>query len=118
MGRLVYLLEGDCRHLRRTPKLLSAIQTFVELAAGREEERRVNCFLDLDGRHTARRELLQTLALDTADLVEHTGRRVVIEGLTSFERREVHEHLKESDAVETESEGEDPTRYLLVSNRS
>ena len=118
MGRLVYLLEGDCKRLRRAPKLLGAIQAFTELAAGRGEERRVNCFLDLNGQHTVRRELIQTLALDTADLVEYTGRRVVIEGLTSFERREVHEHLKESEVVETESEGEEPTRYLLISNLS
>ena len=43
-----------------------------------------------------------------------TGRRVELEPMTSAERRIVHELLKDDPEVDTESEGSEPERFVVV----
>ena len=40
-----------------------------------------------------------------------------LDPLPAFERRIVHEYLRDRGDVETHSEGEEPDRYLVVSPR-
>ncbi|MEE2643500.1 MAG: R3H domain-containing nucleic acid-binding protein [Myxococcota bacterium] len=119
-GRLVYILRGDCAPLRRDPGLLERLRVKTERAASEGEERRQHCFIDLDGEVSTRQGLLEVIAQDTASVVQHTRRRAIVEGLVPFERRELHEYIKrdeENDGeIETESEGVDPTRYLIISS--
>jgi predicted RNA-binding protein Jag len=61
---------------------------------------------------------LEVIAADAVDVVKHTGRRAVIEGLSSAERRKIHAAATLDDAVETRSEGEGDFRFLMVSRRS
>jgi spoIIIJ-associated protein len=49
-----------------------------------------------------------------ADEALHDGGRVLLEPMTSVERKVVHEHLKEVAGVETSSEGAEPNRYVVV----
>jgi spoIIIJ-associated protein len=42
------------------------------------------------------------------------GERVLLEPMTSVERKVVHERLKDVDGVRTASEGTEPNRYVVV----
>ena len=41
-----------------------------------------------------------------------------LDAMTSSERRVVHEYLRDRGDVETESEGQEPNRHLVVSPKS
>ena len=47
-----------------------------------------------------------------------TGQPVELDPLPPFERRIVHEYLRERGDVETHSEGNEPERYLVVTPRA
>ena len=44
-----------------------------------------------------------------------TGRAVEFDPLPSWERRVVHEYLRDRAEVQTHSEGDEPERYVVVS---
>ncbi len=43
-----------------------------------------------------------------------TGEPVELDAMNAYERKIVHEHLKERADVETYSEGREPSRYIVV----
>ena len=61
-----------------------------------------------------REAFLADMAGEIAEAVSRTGRRAVIEGLGSPERRLVHTALMDHGGVKTHSEGGEQNRYLLV----
>jgi spoIIIJ-associated protein len=71
--------------------------------------------IDADGYRERRAEVLRDDAEDAAEEALRTGRAVELAPLPSFERRIVHEHLRERPEVETHSEGDEPERYVVVS---
>jgi spoIIIJ-associated protein len=70
--------------------------------------------IDADGYRERREELLRDDADAAADEALQTGRPIVFDPLPSWERRIVHEHLRDNSRVETHSEGEEPDRYVVV----
>ena len=71
--------------------------------------------IDAAGYRGRRRATLEGIAERAAEQALHDGGRVLLEPMTSVERRVVHEHLKEFGGVETSSEGAEPNRYVVVS---
>jgi spoIIIJ-associated protein len=71
--------------------------------------------VDADGYRERRAELLRDDADDAAEEALRTGRPIVFDPLPSWERRIVHEHLRDNAEVETHSEGDEPERYVVVS---
>jgi spoIIIJ-associated protein len=71
--------------------------------------------IDANGYRERRTEALQADAQDAAEEALSTGRPVALDPLPPFERRIVHEFLRERGDVETHSEGNEPERYLVVS---
>jgi spoIIIJ-associated protein len=71
--------------------------------------------IDADGYRERRAELLRDDADDAAEEAVRTGRAVDFDPLPSWERRIVHEYLRDRPDVETHSEGEEPDRYVVVS---
>jgi spoIIIJ-associated protein len=71
--------------------------------------------IDADGYRDRRAELLCDDADEAAEEALRTGRPVVFDPLPSWERRIVHEHLRDNSDVETHSEGDEPDRYVVVS---
>ena len=112
--RLIYALNGETDILRQKPDVASAVSLLTSQAVRRETDERINCELDIDGQLELRRELLLAAADDLASAVVKNGRRAVLEGLTSSERRVVHTRLKEDETVSTYSEGNDQHRLLLI----
>lgn len=98
-------------------KTLDAIQylvgSAVATAAGGGEAPRVT--VDAAGYRDRRESRLVELADRTAGQVLRTGRTVRLEPMSSAERKIVHMHLKGMDGIATHSEGDEPTRYVVIS---
>ena len=70
--------------------------------------------IDANGYRDRRAEALRGEADDAADEALSSGKPVELDPLPPFERRIVHEYLRERGDVETHSEGNEPERYLVV----
>jgi spoIIIJ-associated protein len=57
---------------------------------------------------------LEALALRTAERVRDGGEAVELEPMTAVERKIVHLRLQDEPGVETESEGAEPNRFVVV----
>lgn len=71
--------------------------------------------LDISGWREQRRATLTELGLETARRVLSSGEPVALEVMTPFERKAVHDAVTTVAGVRSESEGEEPHRYIVVS---
>ena len=117
-GELILNLKGQTKPLKRQPQIVSALTKLVQLVMSAHTSKRYNCVLDLEGHLEARSSLIEVLAADVADVTNHTQKRAIIEGLSSFERRKIHKSLDRDDRVDTQSEGEGEFRYLMIVPKS
>ena len=95
---------------------IEAVQHLAQRVAGEatEGERR-RIVVDAAGYRAKREVMLQRQADEAADKALESGRPVALDAMTSSERRVVHEYLRDRGDVETESEGNEPDRHLVVS---
>ena len=113
-GSIVIRLDGPAPALSQNADLQAAIAQLAGQAVSQATEGRARVVLDLAGENDGREDFLGDLASEVADLVAATGKRAVIEGLGSPERRIVHTALMDHGQVNTHSEGGESNRYLLV----
>lgn len=111
---VIFKLTGHLNPLKRNPLYLSSLTRLTSMAMSAQSRHFVRCALDLDGHLSARRELLEVIAEDAAAVAKHTHKRAIIEGLSSFERRKVHNVVSQDAEVETLSDGEGEFRYMMV----
>ena len=69
---------------------------------------------DCDDYRESRKKTLEELALNLAKKSKKTGRPVELEPMTSVERKIIHNALTGIKNVETESRGDEPYRYLVI----
>jgi spoIIIJ-associated protein len=103
----------------RHGQTIDAIQYLANaiLFRGRYEERKP-VIVDAAGYRDRRQATLDALALRLAEQAAATGQRVELEPMTAVERKIVHEKLKDDPEVETESEGTEPNRYVVIYPRN
>ena len=75
----------------------------------------VRVVIDAGGYRERREEALRAQADDAAQEALQADRPVELDPMPPWERRVVHEYLRERGGVETHSEGDEPERYLVVS---
>ena len=75
---------------------------------------RARVVVDAAGYRARRAATLETAARRAVEQAVATGRRVELEPMTSAERRIVHELPKDDPEVDTESEGSEPERFVVV----
>lgn len=110
------IVGGDLALLiGRHGKTLDALQTLVGAATSRQLGFRYPIVVDVEGYRGRRREKLEDMARRTADRSVRQGRPVKLRPMTSYERRLVHMALRDDRRVVTASEGEEPTRSVVVS---
>jgi spoIIIJ-associated protein len=78
----------------------------------------VRVVVDANGYRERRAAMLRADADEAADEAISTGQPVELAPLPPFERRLVHEYMRERGDVETHSEGEEPERFLVISPRT
>lgn len=70
--------------------------------------------LDAENYRSKREKILQRLAGNIELKVKRTGREVSLEPMNPYERRIIHTALQGSKYVTTQSEGQGPTRHVVI----
>ena len=99
----------------RRGQTIDAVQHLAQRIAFPQGPSSVRVEIDADGYRERRAALLRADADDAAEEALRDRRSVELDPMPAFERRIVHEHLRDRGGVETHSEGEEPERYLVVS---
>jgi spoIIIJ-associated protein len=116
-GVLTGRLEGESVGLfiGRHGQTIDSVQHLAQRIVFPEGPSSVRVVIDANGYRERRADALRASADDAADEALNTGKPVELEPLPPFERRIVHEYLRERGDVETHSEGNEPERFLVVS---
>jgi spoIIIJ-associated protein len=116
-GVLTGRLEGESVGLfiGRHGQTIDAVQHLAQRIVFPEGPSSVRVVIDANGYRERRADALRAEADDAADEALDTGKPVELEPMPPFERRIVHEYLRERGDVETHSEGNEPQRVLVVS---
>ena len=70
--------------------------------------------VDCENYREKRKETLTALALRLAQKAVRLQRKIALEPMNPFERRILHSALADSELATTESEGEEPVRYVVI----
>ena len=70
--------------------------------------------VDCENYREKRRETLTALAEKLAQKSVRLCRKIALEPMNPFERRIIHSALADSEIADTESEGEEPQRYIVI----
>ncbi len=92
---------------------IDALQHVANAALHRGGGEAKSVTVDAAGYRDRRRSTLESIALRGAERAAR-GERVLLEPMTSGERKVVHERLKDVEGVQTSSEGTEPNRYVVV----
>jgi len=102
----------------RHGQTIDAVQHLAQRIVFPEGPSSVRVVIDANGYRDRRADALRGEADDAAEEAISSGKPVELDPLPPFERRIVHEYLRDRGDVETHSEGNEPERYLVVSPRS
>jgi spoIIIJ-associated protein len=93
---------------------LEALQELTRLAIFRRTGTPSRLLLDIGGYRAARRKELGAIAKNAAEKVKEYGEPVRLEPMSAFERKCVHDVINALSGVESESEGVEPQRRIVV----
>jgi spoIIIJ-associated protein len=111
---IVSVVGGDLDHLvGREGAVLEAIQELTRLAVLTATGQRSRLMLDIGGYRAGRRAVLTELGQSTAKAVQDSGEPARLEPMSPFERKIVHDAVAAA-GLRSESEGEEPRRYVVV----
>ncbi|MGW7192737.1 Jag family protein, partial [Streptomyces sp. NPDC054838] len=97
----------------RDGEVLEALQELTRLAVHRETGDRSRLMLDIAGFRAKKREELAALGAQAAADVKASGEPLKLAPMTPFERKVVHDAVAAA-GLKSESEGEEPQRFVVV----
>ncbi|MFD5202676.1 protein jag [Streptomyces sp. NPDC058375] len=113
----VSIISESARDLQklvgRDGEVLEALQELTRLAVHRETGDRSRLMLDIGGFRAKKREILAELGAKAANEVKSSGQPVKLDPMTPFERKVVHDAIAAA-GLRSESEGEEPQRFVVV----
>ena len=110
----VSVVGGDLGHLVGPGgAVLDALQELTRLAVLTATGERSRLMLDIGGHRAARRAVLTELGAKASADARASGQPVRLEAMTPFERKVVHDAVAAA-GLRSESEGEEPARYVVV----
>lgn len=113
---VVAIIGGDLQQLvGPNGATLEALQELTRLAVQQRTGVRSRLMLDIDGYRARRREELTAVARQAAERVLASGEAVSLDPMNPFERKVVHDTISATDGLRSESEGEEPQRWVVVS---
>jgi spoIIIJ-associated protein len=115
-GRPMVEVVGDRLNSLVGPRgaTLEALQELTRLAIFRQTGEPSRLLLDVGGYRANRRKELVALAKTTVEKVLAHGEPIKLEPMSAFERKCVHDVVTATDGVESESEGVEPSRRIIV----
>jgi spoIIIJ-associated protein len=115
-GRAVVDVVGDELDALIGPRgeTLDALQELTRLAVIQQTGLRSRLMLDIGGFRARRRRELTEMAEEVVRRVRRGGESLALEPMNPFERKVVHDTVSHHDDVRSESEGEEPERFVVV----
>jgi spoIIIJ-associated protein len=95
-------------------EVLGALQELTRLAVLRQTRHRPRVHVDVGGFKARRQQELAEMARSTARRVVESGQQEQLRPMTPFERKIVHDAVREVAGATTESVGEEPQRCVVV----
>lgn len=95
-------------------KTLNSIQILLRQAIYVNTGIHANIVLDVEDYKEKHQRSIEFLAKKLAKEVSQTGIEIKMDSMNSYERRLVHEVLKDFKGIKTESEGEEPNRFVVI----
>ncbi len=95
-------------------EILDAVQTLASaiINTGNNDYKRV--VVDCENYRSKREETLTNLAKRLAEKAIKNGRKVSLEPMNPFERRIIHSAISNIEGIKTESQGNEPNRYVVI----
>lgn len=97
---------------------INALQNLLSSIGNKNVENRVRVLVDIGGYKEKREETLKQLARKLERTVKRNGRKIILEPMTSYERKVIHTELQNSEFVTTYSIGEEPRRKIVVDKKT
>ncbi|GIP36025.1 RNA-binding cell elongation regulator Jag/EloR [Paenibacillus sp. J2TS4] len=98
----------------RRGQTLDALQYLVNIVANRYSNTHVKIVLDAEDFRNRRRKTLEDLAMRLASRVMRSKKEVILEPMSSLERKIIHSRLQDHPSVKTYSKGEEPNRRVVI----
>jgi spoIIIJ-associated protein len=116
-GVLSGRLEGEDVGLfiGKRGQTIDAVQHLAQRIVFPEGPSAVRVAIDAGGYRERRSQSLRADADDAAEEALRSDRPVELDPMPPWERRIVHEYLRDRGGVETHSEGDEPERHLVIS---
>lgn len=96
---------------------LSSLELILSLIVARKTGEFKRIIIEVGGWRQEREDYLKDLAERLHSEVIETGSEKTVRGLKPWERRVIHMYLSEMGDVETQSEGEDRDRVLVIKKK-
>ncbi len=97
---------------------LDSLQELTRLAVAQQTGVRTRLMLDVGGYRAQRRAELTELGRKAAEAVRDSGTQQKMAAMNPFERKVVHDAVATIDGVFSESEGEEPSRCVVILPRA
>jgi len=94
---------------------LNDFQRILRLIVARKETESPLFLVDINGYRAKREQFLKELSQEIAEQVIKTKKSVMLQPMSSYERRIIHLELAERPGIVTESIGEEPGRRVVIS---
>ena len=112
--KYVIFSDNDALLIGKNGKNLKALTTIVNGYLNTELGRTYKFIIDVNEYKEKREHSLERLAKRIAREVATTGVEAKLDSMNSYERRIIHSILSNNKRVYTESEGEEPNRYVVI----
>lgn len=96
---------------------INSIQNILSAIGNKNTDQRVRVSVDICDYREKREKLLQELALKLEKTVIRTGKKIVLEPMSAYERKILHSALQGSVKVTTYSIGEEPHRRVVIDKK-
>ena len=95
-------------------RTLASIQNLLRAVLAKETPIFVNVLIDVENYKEKQQKNIERLAIKLAKEVRKTKEPITMDSMNSYERRLVHSVLSDFKGIETESEGEEPNRRVVI----
>ena len=112
--KFIIFSDNDAMLIGKNGKNLKALSTIVSAYVNAETGSNYKFLIDINEYKEKREHILERMAKKIAREVAATNIEVKLDSMNSYERRIIHNVLTNHKKVYTESEGEEPNRYVVI----
>ena len=112
--KFIIFSDNDAMLIGKNGKNLKALSTIVSAYVNAETGSNYKFLIDINEYKEKREQTLERMAKKIAREVAATNVEAKLDSMNSYERRIIHNVLTNHKKVYTESEGEEPNRYVVI----